>query len=132
MNKYKEVLKELAKQRKVFTFDEIAKTYGIDEKELKELLGKLEKEGYLIVGELFGEENSNVYLPIDVNDEELDKIRIIEIRGELHLVAIWRTKAGYKVENMYLGKLSKIIREGFSKAIQILNEKNKVVFETYR
>jgi len=44
---------------------------------------------------------------------------------------MWRLKNEWKVANMYLGNLNEVIKK-FSKAILILNEKNKVVFETYK
>jgi hypothetical protein len=126
-----EKLKELLYQRKVLSLDEIKYILNLDEENLKRFLDELEEKGYLIKGKIFGSEDSYVYLPIDINDECLEKIRIIEIRGFVHLVAMWRLKNEWKVANMYLGNLNEVVKK-FSKAILILNEKNKVIFETYK
>lgn len=125
-------LQELTKIRRVLSIEELSEILKVKDEELNSILDKLEKEGYLIKGRIFGEEDSFVYLPIDVNDEYLDKIRIIEVRGKVHLVATWKLKDEWKVANMYLGDIDEIARENFSKAILILNDKNKVIFETYK
>jgi hypothetical protein len=125
-------LQELTKIRRVLSIEELSEILKAKGEELNSILDKLEKEGYLIKGRIFGEEDSFVYLPIDVNDEYLDKIRIIEVRGKVHLVATWKLKDEWKVANMYLGDIDEIARENFSKAILILNDKNKVIFETYK
>ncbi|MDT7891117.1 MAG: hypothetical protein RQ952_00045 [Thermoproteota archaeon] len=125
-------LQELTKIRRVLSVEELSEILKAKGEELNSILDKLEKEGYLIKGRIFGEEDSFVYLPIDVNDEYLDKIRIIEVRGKVHLVATWKLKDEWKVANMYLGDIDEIARENFSKAILILNDKNKVIFETYK
>jgi hypothetical protein len=125
-------LKELINQRKVLSFEDIKKIFNLDKEKLIQFIDELEKEGYVIKGKIFGSENSYVYLPIDINDEYLDKIRIIELRGHVHLVAIWRIKNEWKIANMYLGELNEILKNNFNKAILTLNERNKVVFETYK
>jgi DNA-binding MarR family transcriptional regulator len=125
-------LQELTKIRRVLSIEELSEILKVKDEELNSILDKLEKEGYLIKGRIFGEEDSFVYLLIDVNDEYLDKIRIIEVRGKVHLVATWKLKDEWKVANMYLGDIDEIARENFSKAILILNDKNKVIFETYK
>jgi hypothetical protein len=125
-------IQELTKIRRVLSVEELSEILKAKGEELNSILDKLEKEGYLIKGRIFGEEDSFVYLPIDVNDEYLDKIRIIEVRGKVHLVATWKLKDEWKVANMYLGDIDEIARENFSKAILILNDKNKVIFETYK
>lgn len=127
-----EALRILLKQRKVLSFEEIAAILKIEGNQLREYLEYFEREGFLIKGEIFGEPDSKVYLPIDVEDSELSGVRIIETKGKVHLVVIWKLKGEWKVANMYLGDLDKILREGLSKAISILIEKNKVMFETYK
>jgi len=124
-------LQELTKIRRVLSIEELSETLKAKGEELNSILDKLEKEGFLIKGRVFGED-SFVYLPIDTNDEYLDKVRIIEVRGKLHLVATWKLKDEWKVANMYLGDIDEIAKENFSKAILILNDKNKVIFESYK
>lgn len=128
--KAKEVWDQIVKSREVYSFEELVEIFKIEKDTLKDILDSLVKEGYLIKGERFREKDC-VYLPIDVNDEYLDKIRVVEIKGDVHLVAIWKLKEGWKVSNMYLGKWNKIIKEGLGKAVEILNSKNKVIYETY-
>jgi len=124
-------LQELTKIRRVLSIEELSEILKAKGEELNSILDKLEKEGFLIKGRVFGED-SFVYLPIDTNDEYLDKVRIIEVRGKLHLVATWKLKDEWKVANMYLGDIDEIAKENFSKAILILNDKNKVIFESYK
>jgi len=126
-------IKILLSQRKVLRFDEIKNLFNCDEKETKEIITELIEKGYLIKGKDF-ESNEEVYLPIDINDEELNMIRVIEIKGKLHIVAIWKTKEGWINTNIYLGSMDEIFKKqrNLLNIFDFLNKKNKIKFETYK